>query len=105
MGDERDVQRHIETCAECAAELSRYRAMMTAVASLRDEWVAPPSGLVQRVVERVERPTLARRVVTVARDRRVRVAAASVGGAVVGAGAIAVIWWRRSARRGVPRTA
>src|SRR3712207_9036399 len=52
-------------------------------------------SLVERIVERVERPTLARRVVAVAQDRRVRVAAASVGGALVGAGAIGLIWWRR----------
>ena len=79
--------------------------MLGAVASLRDDWEEPPPGFVARVVARVERPGLVGRVVQVAADRRVRVAAASVGGALVGAGAIALIWWRRSARHGVARAA
>jgi hypothetical protein len=40
----------------------------------------------------------------VVHDRRVHVAAASLGGALVGAGAIAILWWR-AARRPAVRAA
>jgi anti-sigma factor RsiW len=101
--DERiDVDVHLATCPECATELARYREVIAAVGALGETLEAAPAGLPDRVVAHVlaseSRWTgRARRVVG---DRRVHVAAASLGGALVGAGAIALLW-RRGGRRPV----
>jgi len=105
MAEATDFEVHLATCPDCAGELARYRELMAAVASLRDEVEEPPPGFPERVVAHVlgaERRWVGR-VRRLANDRRVHVAAASVGGAVVGAGAIGLLWWR-AARRGVVRT-
>ncbi|MGH2685854.1 MAG: anti-sigma factor family protein [Actinomycetota bacterium] len=100
-----DVEVHLATCSECAGELAQYREVMHAVALLRDELEPVPAGFTDRIVTRVLEPARwVDRAVRVVRDRRVHVAAASFGGAIIGAGAVALILWR-AARRGVPRTA
>jgi hypothetical protein len=77
---------------------------MTAMSSLRDEVMDPPVGFSDRVSARLTRRDLRvrRELRRLARDRRTHVAAASVGGALLGAGAIGLLWWRtRAARRPV----
>jgi anti-sigma factor RsiW len=98
VDDELEV--HLATCPECSGELARYREVLTAVGSLRDVLVEAPPGLPERVVAHVHEHELLwpDRILGLARDRRVRVAAASVGGALVGAAAIGLIWWRASHR-------
>ena len=96
---------HLATCPECARELARYREVLAAVGSLGDAVEVPPPGFAERTVAHVlssERPWVGR-VRWLAHDRRVRVAAASVGGAVVGAGVLGLLWWR-AARRELVRT-
>jgi hypothetical protein len=95
-----DFEVHLATCSECAGELARYREVLSAAGSLRDEVIEPPPGFVARVVSTAERPGLRWRadLRRYARDRRVHVAAASLGGVVVGAGAIALLWWRLAHR-------
>jgi anti-sigma factor RsiW len=102
VSEREDFEVHLATCSECAGELARYREVLSATAYLREREVEPPAGFVARVAATAERPGLRWRadIRRYARDRRVRVAAASLGGAVVGAGAIALLWWRL-ARRGV----
>jgi hypothetical protein len=98
---------HLATCAECSGELARYREVLSATASLRDQEVEPPAGFVARVVATAERPGRRWRsdIRRYAHDRRVHVAAASIGGAVVGAGAIALLWWRLARRMSAPSRA
>jgi len=108
MADLRDFEVHLATCQECAGELARYREVVAAVGSLREEVEEPAPGFPGRVVAHVlagERPW-AGRVRWLAHDRRFHVAAASVGGAIVGAGVLGLLWWR-AARRGLlqPRVA
>jgi hypothetical protein len=100
MPEREDFVVHLATCSECAGELARYREVLSAAASLRDEVVEPPPGFVARVVSTVEQPSRRWRadLRRYAHDRRVHVAAASLGGAVVGAGAIALLWWRLARR-------
>src|SRR5688572_19731406 len=95
-----DFEVHLATCPECAGELARYREVMTAVGSLRDEVEPAPAGLSSRVVLAVMDPATRLRagVHRAIHDSRVQVAAASLGGALVGAGAIALIWWRAARR-------
>jgi anti-sigma factor RsiW len=102
MDDRIDVDVHLATCPECATELARYREVIAAVGVLGETLEPAPAHLPDQVLAHVlasERRWVgrARRVV---HDRRVYVAAASLGGALVGAGAIALLW-RRAARRPV----
>ena len=96
---------HLATCPECARELARYREVLAAVGSLGDAVEVAPPGFAERTVAHVlssERPWVGR-ARWLAHNRRVHVAAASVGGAVVGAGVLGLLWWR-AARRELVRT-
>jgi anti-sigma factor RsiW len=98
--DSDELEVHLATCPECSGELARYREVLTAVGSLRDVLDEPPADLTARVMAHVhEHEALwPDRILGLARDRRVRVAAATVGGALVGAAAIGFIWWRATHR-------
>jgi anti-sigma factor RsiW len=100
MGNE-DLEVHLATCPECAADLARYRELMTAMSSLRDDVVEPPVGFSDRVSARLTRRDLRvrRELRRLAHDRRTHVAAASAGGALLGAGAIGLLWWRSGRRQ------
>jgi anti-sigma factor RsiW len=95
-----DLEVHLATCPECAADLARYRELMSAMSSLRDDVVDPPVGFSDRVSARLTRRDLRvrRELRRLAHDRRTHVAAASVGGALLGAGAIGLLWWRAARR-------
>lgn len=93
------VQVHLEGCAECTAELRHYRRVILGMAALREELVDPPDGFSTRVLARLpegEPRSLRGRV---AGDERVQHAALSLGGAVVGATAVGILWWRAARRR------
>jgi anti-sigma factor RsiW len=100
MREREDFEVHLATCSECAGELARYREVISAVGSLRNEVIEPSPGFVARVVATAERPGLRWRadLRRYAHDRRIHVAAASLGGVVVGAGTIALLWWRLAHR-------
>ena len=95
-----DVDVHLATCADCADELARYREVLAAAGSLRGVLEHPPPGLPEKVVAHVLGPELRWRstLVRLVHDRRAHVAAASLGGALVGAGAIALLWARTMRR-------
>jgi hypothetical protein len=100
MAEFDDIDVHLATCQDCAGEAARYREVLAAVGSLRQVVEPVPAGLQSRVVASVLEPTdrLRAGLVRALHDRRLHVAAASLGGAVVGAGAIALIWWRAARR-------
>lgn len=95
-----DIEVHLATCPECSGELGRYRELIGALASLRDDLETTPTGLPERVVTTVLSPRTRLRAAATraAHDRRVHVAAASLGGALVGGAAIALLWWRIARR-------
>jgi anti-sigma factor RsiW len=104
------VEEHLAGCAACSAELRRYRALILELAALRDVLLEPPEGLLGRLLAEVpeerRRPFLER----VVADERLHRAAFSVGGVVVGASVIGLLWWRTNRRgsgslEGVPRLA
>ena len=103
MADVWDIEVHLATCPECSGELARYRELIGALGSLRDDLETAPSGLPERIVATVLSPRARLRAAAtrVAHDRRVHVAAASLGGALLGGAAIALLWWRIATRRGV----
>ncbi len=98
LSPEPDAERHLATCTFCSAELQGYRSIVAEMGALRDVVVEPPPGFLGRVLAEV--PDAAPRSVLrrVASDDRFQYAAFSLGGAVVGAAAIGLLW-RRSARR------
>jgi anti-sigma factor RsiW len=98
------IEVHLATCPECAAELARYREVISAVGTLGQTLETPRADLPDRVLAHVlqAEPRWIGRARRSIHDRRVHVAAASLGGALVGAGAIALLWWRRAHRPAVP---
>src|SRR5438128_9036597 len=92
------VEAHVASCAACSAELERYRMILRELAALREDLVEPADGFLERILALAPASrwrVLSRRVAT---DRRVRVAAGSVGGLLVGVAAISMVR-RRAARR------
>lgn len=109
MAERRDFEVHLGTCSACAGDLIRYREILGAVRGLREDLELPPGGFAERVHARIHaeaslRPLLepsprwSPDVARLFHDPRIHVAAASLGGALVGATAIAVLWWRRARR-------
>jgi hypothetical protein len=99
---EESVQRHIESCLRCQAELARYRKMLRGLALLRTRYLEPAPGLLAQTLaatsEAGERE--ARRAIL--NGRRLAYAGA-IGGAAVAAGTAAtVVILHRSRRRAAP---
>lgn len=93
-----EAELHLASCAECSAELGRYRKVVLELASLRDDLAEPSPAFLERVIADIPERNWRTMAHRVAADQRVRTAALSLGGAVVGATAIALLW-RRAARR------
>jgi hypothetical protein len=92
-----EVRLHLNVCAGCSRRLDQYRQMVTGLAELRDELVQPPDALLARILDQV--PARSPLMIRMADDERIRRAALSVGGAVVGAAAVGIVWWRMARRR------
>jgi len=93
-----EVEAHLGSCAACSAELGRYRATALQLSALREDLVEPPNAALERALARVPAwrwRLLSRRVVV---DERLRYAALSLGGVMVGALAIGLLR-RRAAHR------
>lgn len=101
MADTEDLEVHLATCQECAGELAQYRGLLGKMTSLRHQLEETPPGFTAGVLAIVAAAEQGwgERVLRVAQDPRAHVAAASVGGLIVGAVAIGVIWWRTVRRR------
>ena len=101
---ELSVQRHIETCLRCQAELARYRRLLRTLAMLRTRYAEPTPGLlgdtlaaITDVAEQGARRTLLS-------GRRLAYAGA-IGGGALAAGATAAVLIARSRRRSGMRLA
>jgi len=95
-----EIEVHLASCPGCSAELASYRRLMSDLEGLRDRGEEPSPELLQRVVALIPAPSLVARVMETVQDHKLAVA--SLGGAAVGATAIAIVsivWWR--ARRAV----
>jgi hypothetical protein len=93
-----EVELHIASCGACSVELGRYRTVVMEMAALRDVLVEPAPGFLERVLAAIPERNWRTTVHRVASNERVHYAALSLGGVVVGATAIALLW-RRAARR------
>ena len=95
------VEVHLATCAECSAELARYRSIILELAALREVLSDPPDGFLGRVLAQIPERQWRALIQRVASDERLHYAVLSLGGTVVGATAIGLLWWRRAGRRGM----
>jgi anti-sigma factor RsiW len=92
------VEVHLVTCASCSAELARYRTIILELSALREVLAEPSEGFLGRILAQIPESTWRALVQRVASDERLHYAVLSLGGAVVGATAIGLLWWR--AKRG-----
>ena len=109
------VEEHLAVCAECSGQLQGYRGLLTSLLELRAVEMDPPPGFVDRTIRVVRLASYTSRIPRLADFRRVPgkavgalaqapragYALASLGGAAVGATAIALVWWRAARRAGV----
>src|SRR5712691_2371206 len=88
----RRIRSHLAGCPDCAEELRRYGSILLALAAMRDEVIEPAEGFLSRILAQIPDPARQGLIRRVAADERVYRAAFSVGGAAVGATAIAILW-------------
>jgi anti-sigma factor RsiW len=98
---ELSVQRHIETCLRCQAEVARYRKMLRGLQLLRTRYLEPTPGLLAQTLAALEEAGERHAMRSVLSGRRLAYAGA-IGGAAVAAGAAATaVIVHRSRRRSV----
>jgi len=101
---ELSVQRHIETCLRCQAEVARYRRMLRGLQLLRTRYLEPTPGLLAQTLAALEEAGERQAMRSILSGRRLAYVGA-IGGAAVAAGAAATaVIVHRSRRRTVPAT-
>ena len=80
------MQRHIETCLRCQAELARYRKMLRGLQLLRTRYLEPTPGLLAQTLAAMEEAGERQAMRSILSGRRLAYAGA-IGGAAVAAGA------------------
>jgi anti-sigma factor RsiW len=96
---ERSVQRHIETCLRCQAELARYRRMLRGLQLLRTRYLEPAPGLLAQTLAAIEAAGERQAVRSVLSGRRLAYAGAIGGAAFAATAATAAMLVHRSRRR------
>ena len=89
---------HVAGCSRCAGELRRYRSVLMEMAALRGEFETPSDGFLAAVLSAIPEVEPRSLIHRVAADERIPYVALSIGGMVVGATAIGLLW-RKTARR------
>jgi len=84
------MQRHIETCLRCQAELARYRKMLRGLQLLRTRYLEPTPGLLAQTLAVLEEAGERQVVRSILSGRRLAYAGA-IGGAAVAAGTAATV--------------
>jgi hypothetical protein len=99
-----DVQRHVDTCLRCQAELARYRRLLRTLALLRSRYAEPAPGLLGDTLAAITDAAEhgARRTLL---SGRTLAYAGAIGTATVAAGATAAVLIARSRRRSALRLA
>jgi len=96
------VQRHVESCLRCQAELARYRRMLRGLQVLRTQYFEPTPGLLAGTLATITAAGERRAVTSVLTKKRLAYAGA-VAGAVAAAGTTTVaLVVARAKRRTLP---
>jgi hypothetical protein len=82
------VQRHVESCLRCQAELARYRRMLRGLQLMRTQFLEPAPGLVAQTLAVIGEASEQRAIHSLLTGKRLAYAGA-IGGAVAAAGATA----------------
>lgn len=98
-----EVQRHIETCLRCQAEVARYRKMLRGLHLLRTRYLEPAPGLLAETLAAIEAEGERQARRAILSGRRLAYAGA-IGGAAVAAGAAGAVMIVHRSRRRVPAT-
>jgi anti-sigma factor RsiW len=101
---ELSVQRHIESCLRCQAELARYRRMLRGLQLLRTRYLEPAPGLLAQTLAAIEQAGEQQAVRSILSGRRLAYAGAIGGAAVAATAATAAMLVHRARRRTVPVT-
>jgi hypothetical protein len=101
-GVEQSVQRHIESCLRCQAELARYRRMLRGLQLLRTRYLEPNPGLLAQTLAAIEEAGEQRAVHSILSGRRIAYVGAIGGAAVAATAATAAMLVHRARRRAVP---
>src|SRR6476620_366043 len=90
---ELSVQRHIDSCLRCQAELARYRRMLRGLQLLRTRYLEPAPGLLAQTLAAIEEAGERQAVRSILSGRRLAYVGA-IGGAAVAAGTAATVMLR-----------
>jgi anti-sigma factor RsiW len=93
------VERHIESCLRCQAELARYRKLLRALALLRTRYLEPAPGALAATLAAIEDGVERRARRAVLTGRRLAYAGA-IGGTVATAATVAALVARNRRRSG-----
>jgi anti-sigma factor RsiW len=99
-----DVERHVQSCLRCQAELARYRRLLRTLSMLRSRYVEPTPGLLSDTLAVITDATEAGARRTLLSGRRLAYAGAITGTAAATAVTAAVLI-ARSRRRSALRLA
>jgi len=93
------VQRHVESCLRCQAELARYRRMLRGLHLLRTQYLEPAPGLLSQTLAAIGAASEQRAIRSTLSGRRLAYVGA-IGGAAAAAGATtAAVLVARARRR------
>ena len=100
--DARDisVERHVETCLRCQAEVVRYRKMMRALSLLRTRYLEPSPGALAQTLAALETDVERRAARALLSGRRLAYAG-GIAGTVAATATVAVLVARNRRRSGL----
>jgi hypothetical protein len=96
------VERHIESCLRCQAELARYRRMLRGLQLLRTRYLEPNPGVLAQTLAAIEEATEREAVHSILSGRRLAYVGAIGGAAVAATAATAAMLVHRARRRTMP---
>jgi anti-sigma factor RsiW len=91
------VERHVETCLRCQAEVARYRRLLRAMAMLRTRYLEPSPNALAQTLAAIESDMERHAIRLVLSGRRLAVAGA-IGGTVATAATVAALMSRNRRR-------
>ncbi len=98
------VQRHVESCLRCQAELARYRRMLRSLQLLRTQYLEPAPGVLSQTLAAIGEASEQRAIRSVLSGKRLAYVGA-IGGAAAAAGATtAAVLVARARRRATRAT-
>jgi hypothetical protein len=84
------VQRHVESCLRCQAELARYRRMLRGLQLLRTQYLEPAPGVLSQTLAAIGEASERRAIRSTLSGKRLAYVGA-VGGALAAAGATTAV--------------